>query len=258
MSIPSALPLSRLAPAVTCAMIALAGCGKSKQDPLAAPKGPPPAASETRPSPSPAPAVEAASEATAATAQGDSARVNQGTVGQMELGAGSHAKAGFPDVTLTDQDGRKVRFVSDVIKGKIVFFNSFFTSCGGTCPVQSSVFSALQKRLGARVGKDVVLVSVTVDPENDTPAVLKNYAAKYGATPGWYFLTGEEKDLQKVLEAMDLYAKRPEEHSPMAAVGHEPSMRWRMVLNLKAPTALEAELKALEQDIADRPPVPGT
>lgn len=163
-------------------------------------------------------------------------------------------EAGFPDVTVLDQDGRKVRFASEVIKGKIVFFNSFFTSCGGTCPVQSSVFSALQKRLGARVGKDIVLVSVTVDPENDTPEVLKAYATKYGAGPGWYFLTGAEKDLQKVLEAMDLYAKRPDDHSPMAAVGHEPSMLWRKVLNLKAPAALEAELKALEQDVARRPP----
>ncbi len=159
---------------------------------------------------------------------------------------------GLPDVTLLDQDGRKLRFVSDIIKGKIVFFNSFFTSCGGTCPVQSSVFAALQKRLGARVGKDIVLISVTVDPENDTPEALKAYAEKYGATAGWYFLTGDEKDVQKVLEAMDLYTQRPDDHSPMAAVGHEPTMLWRKVLNLKAPAALQAELKLLEQDVAHR------
>jgi hypothetical protein len=68
-------------------------------------------------------------------------------------------------------------------------------------------------------------------------------------------LTGTEKDVQQVLEAMDLYAKRPDDHSPMAAVGHEPSMLWRKVLNLKAPAALEAELTALEQDVARRSPV---
>lgn len=163
-------------------------------------------------------------------------------------------KPTLPDVTLTDQDGRKLRFWSDVVKGKLVFFNSFFTSCGGTCPVQSSVFSALQKRLGDRVGKDIVLVSVTVDPENDTPEVLKAYAKKYGAGPGWYFLTGSEADVEQVLVAMDLYAKRPDDHSPMAAVGDERSMLWRKVLNLKAPAALEAELKALERDVALRQP----
>lgn len=192
----------------------------------------------------------------------DGAAIAPTAVATADAGSGSVPAAmpvpdGFPDVTLLDQDGRKVRFLTDVIKGKTVFFNSFFTSCGGTCPVQSSVFSALQKRLGARVGKDVVLVSVTVDPENDTPEVLKTYAAKYGAGPGWYFLTGDEKDVQKVLEAMDLYAKRPDNHSPMAAVGHEPSMLWRKVLNLKAPAALEAELKALEHDVAQRRPAKG-
>lgn len=174
-------------------------------------------------------------------------------------GAGAAAddagKGSLPDVTLIDQDGVKRRFLTDVARGKTVFFNSFFTTCGGTCPVQTSVFAALQKRLGSRVGKDIVLISVTVDPENDTPEVLKAYATKYGAGPGWYFLTGTEKDVQQVLEAMDLYAKRPDDHSPMAAVGHEPSMLWRKVLNLKAPAALEAELTALEQDVARRSPV---
>ena len=94
-----------------------------------------------------------------------------------------------PDFTLIDQDGNPVQLSS--LRGKVVLLDFIYTSCPGPCPLLSRKFSQFQKTLGERVGKEVVLLSITVDPQHDTPAVLKEYARRYQAdTAGWKFLTG--------------------------------------------------------------------
>ncbi|HEU4770192.1 MAG TPA: SCO family protein, partial [Pyrinomonadaceae bacterium] len=85
----------------------------------------------------------------------------------------------FTDVELTNQDGKKVRFYSDVLKGKTVVVNAFFTSCTSVCPPMNRNMEKIQEVLRERVGRDVFLVSLTVDPEVDTPARLKEYAQKF-------------------------------------------------------------------------------
>ncbi len=94
-----------------------------------------------------------------------------------------------PDFTLIDQDGNPVQLSS--LRGKVVLLDFIYTSCPGPCPLLSRKFSQFQKTLGERVGREVVLLSITVDPQHDTPAVLKEYARRYQAdTAGWKFLTG--------------------------------------------------------------------
>ena len=99
----------------------------------------------------------------------------------------------FSDVELIDQDGRKVRFYSDVLKGKTVVINALFTTCTNVCPPISRNLERIQEALGDRLGKDVFLVSITVDPVTDTPERLKEYAQKFHARPGWSFLTGRRR-----------------------------------------------------------------
>jgi protein SCO1/2 len=102
----------------------------------------------------------------------------------------------FPasDFTLTDQDGQP--FTLSSLQGKVVLIDFIFTSCPGPCPLLSLKFSQLQQRLGERLGKDVMLLSVTIDPKRDTPAVLKDYAQRYQANlQGWKFLTGSTRDI---------------------------------------------------------------
>jgi protein SCO1/2 len=102
----------------------------------------------------------------------------------------------FPaaDFTLTDQDGQP--FTLSSLQGKVVLIDFIFTSCPGPCPLLSLKFSQLQQRLGERLGKDVMLLSVTIDPKRDTPAVLKDYAQRYQADlQGWKFLTGSTRDI---------------------------------------------------------------
>ncbi len=94
-----------------------------------------------------------------------------------------------PDFALIDQDGNTMQLSS--LRGKVVLLDFIYTSCPGPCPLLSRKFSQFQKTLGERVGKEVVLLSITVDPQHDTPAVLKEYARRYQAdTAGWKFLTG--------------------------------------------------------------------
>jgi protein SCO1/2 len=94
-----------------------------------------------------------------------------------------------PDFTLIDQDEHPVQLSS--LRGKVVVLDFIYTHCPGPCPILSSKFAHLQRKLGDRLGTEVVLLSITIDPQHDTPAVLKEYARRYRAdTSGWKFLTG--------------------------------------------------------------------
>lgn len=138
----------------------------------------------------------------------------------------------FSDVLLTDQNGTKMRFYSDVLQGKIVIVESFFSTCTGTCPVMNATFGKLQKALGDRIGKDVFLVSITVDHENDTPAKLKEYAKRVGARPGWLFLTGSKDNVEQALQKLGLAAPTREQHKNIFIVGNEPTGLWKKVFGL--------------------------
>lgn len=99
-----------------------------------------------------------------------------------------------PDFQLTDQNGQS--FTLSSLRGKVVLMDFIFTQCPGPCPLLSTKFSHLQRKLGERLGKEVMLVSVTIDPQQDTPEVLKAYAQRYNADPsGWKFLTGTTRDI---------------------------------------------------------------
>jgi protein SCO1 len=136
----------------------------------------------------------------------------------------------FPNIELTTQDGRKVRLVDDLIKGKAVAVNTFFASCSEVCPLGTAKMLELQRLLGDRVGKDIFFYSLSVDPLRDTPAAMKAYAERYGVGPGWLFLTGKEEDIRRAVRALGLGTLAAggtnEDHSTTLMVGHEPSGRW--------------------------------
>src|SRR3982751_6295679 len=103
-----------------------------------------------------------------------------------------HIPAGnlfVPDVSLQTQDGRQVSFYRDLVKGKVVAIDFVFTTCHSICPRRVRTFSQVQDLVGNRLAKDVFLISVSVDPDNDTPSRLKSWAAGFGARPGWTLVT---------------------------------------------------------------------
>jgi protein SCO1/2 len=138
----------------------------------------------------------------------------------------------FSDVELIDQDGKKVRFYSDVLKGKTVVVNAFFTTCTSVCPPMNRNMQKIQEALGARVGRDVFLVSITVDPEVDTPTRLKEYSKKFNAGPGWIFLTGKKENLDWALYKLGQYVEKKDDHKTIFIIGNEPTGLWKKAFGI--------------------------
>ena len=136
----------------------------------------------------------------------------------------------FPNVTLTTQDGVDVRFYDDLVKGKIVAVNLIYTTCKYACPLETARLAQVARVLGARMGRDIFFYSISIDPEIDTPAVLKAYAEKYQAGPGWTFLTGKKDDIDLISKKLGLYSppnpSNPDGHTPMLVVGNEATGQW--------------------------------
>lgn len=144
----------------------------------------------------------------------------------------SAAQKWFTDTELVDQDGRTVRFYSDLVRGKTVVIDCFFSECTGVCPVLARNLRALMEVADERLGQDVQLVSITVDPKNDTPEKLKEYARTLGAKPGWSFLTGAPADLDKVLGKLGFAVKAREEHSNLILIGNDRTGLWKKAFGL--------------------------
>ncbi|HKB12501.1 MAG TPA: SCO family protein [Vicinamibacterales bacterium] len=136
----------------------------------------------------------------------------------------------FTNVALTTHEGKTVRFFDDLIKGKIVAINLIYTTCQYACPLETARLAQVQRLLGDRMGRDVFFYSITIDPDHDTPAVLNEYARKYGAGPGWLFLTGSRSDIDALSRRLGLYAPLdpddPDGHLPYLLVGNQATGQW--------------------------------
>jgi protein SCO1/2 len=144
----------------------------------------------------------------------------------------------FPDVQLTTQDGARVRFY-DLIKGKTVAIELIYTSCRFACPLETARLAQVQRLLGDRMGRDVFFYSISIDPEHDTPAVLKAFAETFHAGPGWTFLTGHRADIERLARKLGLYSTpNPEDkdgHVPALLIGNEATGDWMRASALDNP-----------------------
>ncbi|UQA59333.1 SCO family protein [Polyangium aurulentum] len=157
-----------------------------------------------------------------APAGGATAEENRGKTPTADEAAARY----FTDTELVDQGGKPRHFYSDLLRGKKVLINFGFTSCKGVCPTMTANLARVQKLLGARVGSEIVMITLSVDPVNDTPAVLDRFAKKFGVGPGWYFLTGTPGDVKTVLGRVGGLVKKPEEHSAVLLVGDLKTGFW--------------------------------
>lgn len=148
---------------------------------------------------------------------------------------GSAAYKYFGDVKLVNQDGQEMRLYSDLMQGKTVVINAMFTSCTGACPVMSGTMEKIQNHLGDRVGKDVHLLSISVDPVNDTPAKLKEYAGRFHAKPGWYLLTGSKENVEAALRKLGQWVDVPSNHQNLYLIGNDRTGLWKKAFALAKP-----------------------
>lgn len=135
----------------------------------------------------------------------------------------------FPNVQLTTQDGKKVRFYDDVLKGKVVAINFIYTSCPDVCPLDTAALRRVHHLIGKGMGRDVFFYSITVDPKHDTPAVLKRYMKTFDVGPGWTFLTGRPEDIaliQRKFGMKPTTAATLTAHDTRFVLGNETIARW--------------------------------
>ncbi|WP_244238310.1 SCO family protein [Corallococcus terminator] len=132
----------------------------------------------------------------------------------------------FTNTELVDQHGKTHRFYEDLVRGRTVLINFAFTSCKGACSPITQHLSEVQKRLASRMGKDVHMLTLSVDPTNDTPKSLAKFAKKFGAQPGWYFLTGSRENITLVLKKLGSYAEKPDEHNTTLLIGDSATGMW--------------------------------
>ncbi|PYN98140.1 MAG: SCO family protein [Candidatus Rokuibacteriota bacterium] len=171
-----------------------------------------------------------------------------------DMPAAERRRRRFLNVALTTHEGKTVRFYDDLIKDKTVLLNFFYTNCvnEAVCPLTTANLVRVQKLLAPRVGRDVFIYSITLDPEHDTPNVLAKYARAFEIKPGWLFLTGKPEDIEALRRSLGYASPNPVEdkdrsqHIGMLRMGIEPLERWAACASLVRPEWIVQSLVRLE------------
>ena len=163
------------------------------------------------------------------------------------------AQAGLlPNVPLITHTGERVRFYDDLVREKTVLFNFFLVACAdGVCPTAAANLRKAQDLLGDRMGKDVFFYSISLRPEDDTPEVLREYAALFDIRPGWLLLTGEMADIDRLRRSQGFVDndpvrdKDPTNHAGMARYGNDRLDRWGAVSVRSSPNNIASTFRWL-------------
>jgi len=155
----------------------------------------------------------------------------------------------FTNVEVKSHDGRTLRFYDDLMKGKIVLINFFYTDCDELCPLATQNLAYLQDMLAPRFGKQIFMISITLRPTLDTPERLASYARMYGVGPGWDMITGRPEDIELLRHRLGFVDSDPvqdadlEQHLGTVRIANEPMHRWVMCPSLLNPAAIVRAVK---------------
>jgi protein SCO1 len=140
--------------------------------------------------------------------------------------SGFSERLSLPDTKLIDHDGRERRLTSDVLRDRLAIVGFFYTTCGTVCPILSQLMLQVERKLGPRAGRDVTLLSLSLDPLRDTPPRLSEYRRSLGAGDDWVWLTGARPQVEEALRAFGAYTADPARHPSQLMVGDARSGRW--------------------------------
>lgn len=158
----------------------------------------------------------------------------------------------FPNTPLVTHEGKVVHFYDDLIKNKTVMINFMYVRCGDICPGMTANLKLVQKELGDRVGKDIFMYSISLDPERDTPDMLKAYTELFHVKSGWTFLTGKKADIEDLRKQLGFSFSDPlldqdkTQHIGVVKFGIEPLERWGMSPALGDPKYIAEYLRWME------------
>jgi protein SCO1 len=162
------------------------------------------------------------------------------TVGQIQIA--------IPDLMVLDQYGKRRRFYSDLIKNRVVVLSFFFTSCVSFCPVMAHSLSKLQAHLAGRLGKDVFIITVTKDPETDTPRRLREWGERMGVKPGWTMVTGEAGAVGKIVRDFTGDRLGKDSHETLFLIGSDKTGIWIDASGYTHPEELREHIETVRQD----------
>lgn len=165
---------------------------------------------------------------------------------QQEL---DRARDYFTNLELITQDGETVRFFDDVLKDKVVVINFIFTNCDGACPLMTHKLSLVRDRMEGQIGAPLQFISLSIDPERDTPAAMKEFAKVHHADhDGWVFLTGKPDHLDFIVKRLGQYTENVDAHSTMMLAGNVNAAHWMKILPHEQPPAIVEKLQLLISD----------
>jgi protein SCO1/2 len=147
----------------------------------------------------------------------------------------------IPNIPLISHEGQKVRFYDDLVRGKVVTINMMYVACADICPTATANLRRVQQLLGARVGRDVFMYSLSLQPALDTPELLKAYAELHRVDPGWLFLTGTPEDIEELRYSLGFSDPDPlvdrdqSTHTGMLRIGNDTYQRWTMAPAMAEP-----------------------
>lgn len=159
------------------------------------------------------------------------------------------AREYFTNLELINQDGETVRFYDDVLKDKVVVINFIFTNCQGACPLMTFKLSQVRDQFEAQFGNPLQFVSLSIDPERDTPAAMKAFAETHDADqPDWLFLTGNPENVDAVVRRLGQYAENLEAHSTLLLAADVRNAHWTKIPPTVPPNGVAERLKLLADD----------
>ena len=163
----------------------------------------------------------------------------------------------IPNRILFTHTGRRVRFYDDLVRGRIIMLNLAYTRCTGICPTGFGTLHAVQSLLGDELGRSIRMYTLTLDPEHDTPRVLREARREYGAGDGWTFLTGTPDAVEDVRRGLGLYDPDPKvdadrsQHAGLLVLGNDPFDRWSMVPMGFKPKRIVEALRRVQEPAAN-------
>jgi len=157
----------------------------------------------------------------------------------------------LPNVELIRHDGERVRFYEDLVKDKVLVLNFMYTTCADVCPLETARLCEVQELLGPRVGTSVHMLSITVDPDRDTPEVLASYRERFGVEEGWDFFTGDEGDILQLRRSLGLFfedAEDLQDHNINMVLGNARTGKWLKRSPFDNPYVLATQIDSWLED----------
>jgi len=166
--------------------------------------------------------------------------------GPIDTDEEERARKYFTNLDLINQDGEKVRFFDDVLKDKVVIINFIFTHCEGACPIITQKLTRVRDRLEGNIGNPIQFVSLSLDPQRDTPAAMKEFARVHKADhEGWVFLTGKAAHLDEIIKRLGQFTDDIEAHSTMMLAGNVKTAHWMKIMPQEQPPGIAEKLVLL-------------